>query len=160
MTSIFCDDVRLEHGNKLSYMGIYNGTIQLPMFPVMLAKLCVVMTVHCPGIAQVPASLVFNLYKDETLLHQMPIEMSEANSIFGQEGESTIPEDKRLSATSIMQIIPLQFTEPCKLKARAVCDGVELKGGTLVVELAQPPHNQNTTNPPQLLPTGGNLPTV
>ena len=39
--TLFCDDVRLEVGNKLSYMGVFQ-TIIVPQVPVWLPKLAVV----------------------------------------------------------------------------------------------------------------------
>lgn len=39
--TLFCDDVRLEVGNKLSYMGVFQ-TIFVPQLPVWLPKLAVV----------------------------------------------------------------------------------------------------------------------
>src|SRR5947199_10754473 len=39
--TLFCDDVRLEVGNKLSYMGIFQNII-VPQLPVWLPKLAVV----------------------------------------------------------------------------------------------------------------------
>jgi len=39
--TLFCDDVRLEVGNKLSYMGVFQ-TIIVPQLPVWLPKLAVV----------------------------------------------------------------------------------------------------------------------
>jgi len=39
--TLFCDDVRLEVGNKLSYMGVFQ-TIVVPQVPVWLPKLAVV----------------------------------------------------------------------------------------------------------------------
>src|SRR3954463_9081324 len=39
--TLFCDDVRLEVGNKLSYMGVFQN-IMVPQFPVWWPKLAVV----------------------------------------------------------------------------------------------------------------------
>ena len=39
--TLFCDDVRLEVGNKLSYMGAFQSII-VPQLPVWLPKLAVV----------------------------------------------------------------------------------------------------------------------
>jgi hypothetical protein len=39
--TLFCDDVRLEVGNKLSYMGVFQNIV-VPNFPVWLPKLAVV----------------------------------------------------------------------------------------------------------------------
>jgi hypothetical protein len=39
---LFCDDIREEVGNKVSYMGIYTGVLQVQSMPSLLGKLCVV----------------------------------------------------------------------------------------------------------------------
>src|SRR5437667_11600498 len=39
--TLFCDDVRLEVGNKLSYMGVFQNIV-VPQLPVWLRKLAVV----------------------------------------------------------------------------------------------------------------------
>jgi hypothetical protein len=39
--TLFCDDVRLEVGNKLSYMGVFQNIV-VPQLPVWLPKLAVV----------------------------------------------------------------------------------------------------------------------
>jgi len=39
--TLFCDDVRLELGNKLSYMGVFQNIV-VPQLPVWLPKLAVV----------------------------------------------------------------------------------------------------------------------
>ncbi len=36
--TLFCDDVRLEVGNKLSYMGVFQNIV-VPQLPVWLPKL-------------------------------------------------------------------------------------------------------------------------
>ncbi|MFJ6324282.1 MULTISPECIES: DUF6941 family protein [unclassified Rhizobium] len=38
---IFCDDVRTEIGEKLSFIGVYSGVLTLPEFPFSLPKFCV-----------------------------------------------------------------------------------------------------------------------
>ena len=40
-SSVFCDDIRPELGNKHSFMGVYNGSIILPQFPFTLPKFCI-----------------------------------------------------------------------------------------------------------------------
>jgi hypothetical protein len=44
----FCDDIRQEVGNKLSFMGCYNGLIQLQRVPATLPKLCALVKVYTP----------------------------------------------------------------------------------------------------------------
>ena len=38
--TIFCDDIRMEFGNKLSYMGVYNGSLNVKA-PKILAKISI-----------------------------------------------------------------------------------------------------------------------
>lgn len=37
---IYCDDIREETGNKVSYMGIYGGELMVDSLPTVLPKLC------------------------------------------------------------------------------------------------------------------------
>ncbi len=37
---IFCDDIRTEIGEKLSFMGVYNGVMFVPSLPLTLSKFC------------------------------------------------------------------------------------------------------------------------
>ncbi len=46
--TIFCDDLRQEVGNKVSYMGVYQGMMFVPAFPVALPKLCAAVTARFP----------------------------------------------------------------------------------------------------------------
>ena len=46
---IFCDDIRTEVGEKLSFMGTYNGVMFVPRFPVSLAKFCAHVTLVTPA---------------------------------------------------------------------------------------------------------------
>ena len=39
--AVYCDDIREEIRNKFSYMGIYNGELNVPQAPIVLPKLCV-----------------------------------------------------------------------------------------------------------------------
>lgn len=48
LESIWCDDVRLEVGNKVSYMGVYLNELFVPSFPFVLEKLCLSCQVKTP----------------------------------------------------------------------------------------------------------------
>jgi hypothetical protein len=45
VNAIFCDDIRQEVGNKVSFMGCYQGELFVPFVPMMLPKLCVQVTI-------------------------------------------------------------------------------------------------------------------
>jgi hypothetical protein len=134
MTSIFCDDIRKEEGNKFSYMGIYSSGLRAATLPLVLPKLCVAMSLHCRGAGTRPSSLVYMLYRDAELLAELPFDMAQTDRLIGAQGD--IEDDHALVTTSIMQIFPLLINAPCKIKARCLCDGEELRGGVLTVELA------------------------
>ena len=42
---IYCDDIREEIGNKVSYMGIYSKDLFVPTAPIVLPKLCIAVNV-------------------------------------------------------------------------------------------------------------------
>jgi hypothetical protein len=47
---------------------------------------------------------------------------------------------KSITISSVAQLVSFQITERCLLKARAVIDGKELRGGTLELLAAQTTH--------------------
>jgi hypothetical protein len=134
MTAIMCDDVRREEGNKLSYMGIYSSNLMVPGFPFALPKLCFVMSVICPAQEAPPTSLTFRLLRDEEVLAEIPISEDTLGSLHQQTSGTDNPDTKRLTIGTVMQLFPLQLGGPCVLKARALCDGEELKGGSWPVD--------------------------
>src|SRR5262249_746373 len=44
--TIWCDDIRQEAGNKLSFMGVFTGGLLLPGKPIVLGRLCVWAAIH------------------------------------------------------------------------------------------------------------------
>jgi hypothetical protein len=135
MSTVVCDDIRREEGNKLSYMGIYGGNIIVPGFPLTLPKLCFVMSVMEVGTQSPPASLTFRVLRDEEVLAEVSLS-HEALVGGAAHAESQRDRDsKRLTVGTVLQIFPLQLVGPCVLKARAVLDGgEEIKGGSWPVE--------------------------
>jgi hypothetical protein len=134
MTTIMCDDVRREEGNKLSYMGIYSSDLLVSGFPVTLPKLCFVMSVICPAREAPPTKLTFRLLRDEEVLAEMSISEDALSNLQQQTSGADSPDNKRLTIGTVIQMFPLQFSGPCVLKARALCDGEELKGGSWTVD--------------------------
>jgi len=135
MTTVMCDDVRREEGNKVSHMGIYGPTLLVPQFPIALAKLCFVMSVNCPASEPPPKSLAFRLLQNDEVLGEIVIP---EEALAAAPRQVTADSDsKRLVFGAVLQIFPLQLEGPCKLHARAMCDGEELKGGSWSVDLVQ-----------------------
>jgi len=122
--TIFCDDVRHELGGKLSYMGVYNGVLFVPAFPVTLPKLCLVINVLTP--AEKPfAKLVLRVLTNEEVLIEEDFD----------ETQYTVREneDRLLIFPSIFVFSPCQLDGPCILRVRAETEEGELKGPGLIV---------------------------
>ena len=138
MSTILCDDVRKEEGNKLSYMGIYGSSIVFPSLPWTVPKLCFVMSLATPADQEPPKTLAFRVLKDDDLLAEIVIPEQALLTAAGQAQEDVARDSKRLTIGTVIQIFPLQFTASCTLKARAICDSVEIQGGSWPVESSSP----------------------
>jgi hypothetical protein len=76
LTAIFCDDIRQEMGNKMSFMGCYQSELLVPTTPIGLSKLCVYATVLTP-IARPFKSLTLRVVLDgqiELARLEVPVE--------------------------------------------------------------------------------------
>ena len=80
---MFCDDIRVEVGNKLSFMGVYRGTIDVPEFPYVAPKLCIATYCSSP-IENTFKSLRMKISLGDTLLHDEAIPVEFINQSFNE----------------------------------------------------------------------------
>ena len=129
LTSIFCDDIRQEVGNKISYIGCYVGQMIVSQFPIVLPKFCVMMGASTPESSPFK-QLKFRLLKNDEVLaeYEAPLDAITAS------GPPSVMEGEelRLSFYQVVQIYPLQIDGPCKFRARAITESGEIRGGGLV----------------------------
>lgn len=130
MHAIFCDDLRHELGNKFSYMGVYSGAMFVHEFPFTLAKLGVAFWL-VDHAKEPRTELSFIVYLDDNEIGRVDVPISET-AVFQQPDEDMSGEKVRVFNAGII-ISPLQIEKDCRLKARALLDGEEIKGGTLVI---------------------------
>jgi hypothetical protein len=64
LTAMFCDDIRQEVGNKMSFMGCYQSELCVPTAPMTLPKLCIYLTLMTPT-ARPLHSLCFKVLLDD-----------------------------------------------------------------------------------------------
>ncbi len=129
MWATFCDDVRQEIGNKLSYLGIYGPNLIVPEFPTTLVKLCCVFSVRVP-LGKLPNSVTFRLLRDDEALFEADV--APTDMLPAANGGTTSGTDTTaLTISSIAQLIAFPVTKRCVLRACAVVDGKEFRGGTL-----------------------------
>jgi hypothetical protein len=129
--TVFCDDVRQEVGNKVSYMGVYQGALFVQAFPLVLAKFCAAITVRYPRDSQ-PSSLVFKLLLQDKVIAERSFDPS--MFVLKQNDEQGV---NVVSATALFQVVPFSLEEPALLKARAYFDHHELKAGALTISSLQ-----------------------
>lgn len=137
MWATFCDDVRQEVGNKLSYLGVYGPNLIVPMFPTTLIKLCCIFTVRMPASAP-PRNVVIKLLRDDEVIFEADL----SAAIPGDAATNAPPgaaDSQALIISSIAQFVSFPVTQAASLKARAIVDGKELRGGGLELQAASAP---------------------
>ncbi|MHB1587726.1 MAG: hypothetical protein ACYCRH_11915 [Acidiferrobacteraceae bacterium] len=131
-SSIYCDDVRQETGNKLSFMGVYRGTLLVPDFPFSFAKLCVVLTAVTPRNALFE-KLTFRILKDKELIAETGLDPS--GFVAEGFGKATVDDENIImSATTIVTLVSFIVTEPVILRARVITESEELKASGLRIQ--------------------------
>jgi len=134
MWTIFCDDVRREVGNKHSFIGVYERKLIVPTMPVMLPKLCFVMSVRTP-VSQPFRQLKFSLLQDDAVVAEVD---ADVNGLGAGPDEEAVGNDDAaaqvMTAIAVLELSPLQVERACTFRARAITETGELKGGSLVVE--------------------------
>lgn len=139
--TIYCDDVRLEVGNKQSLMGIYSGDLLVPVFPVTLPKLCIVVNLVTP-IDKPLKELTIRVTKDDEILIEAPItdeQLSKPQLNIIENGEKGDP-DRRICFNFTLMLTPFSIEKECVLRVRAVTESGEFKGNGLRIKIGQPPH--------------------
>jgi hypothetical protein len=128
--TLFCDDLRQEVGNKVSYMGVYQGMMYVQAFPTVLAKLCAAVTVRFPREIAIE-SLVFKLFlQDEVIAERSFDPQALKSKLDNDQGQDVV------MATALFQIVPFSIEEPAVLKSRVYFDTHELKAGGLSIRSA------------------------
>ena len=123
---IFCDDIRTEVGEKLSFIGVYNGVMFVPVLPVSLPKFCAHVTLVTP--ADRPyRSILLECHGpgEERPLIEEELETPQLDE------QEQIAGDLRLEGTAPVSIVvaaslvfsPLKIRRPGLVTVRAVIDG-------------------------------------
>lgn len=136
LETVFCDDIRQEVGNKLSYMGIYFSEMTIPTAPLVLPKLCVAIkavTAATDPFQSIDMQLVKVKNGEETLL--------------ASTGQISMPTDASPEVDGVPMMVfqsmfmlnPFQIDEECTLRVKAITEREELRGLGLRINVVQPP---------------------
>jgi hypothetical protein len=139
--AIFCDDIRQEMGNKVSFMGCYQGELFVPFVPLMLPKLCVQVTIATP-IERPIKSLTVRLDQGDIQLAVIDVPNGDfERSLPPQPGNGT-----RLSASVGVMLAPFTIAEPGELRVVVITEEGEMPGPRLRLKV-MPQADAATTEP-------------
>ncbi len=133
--TLFCDDIRHEINGKLSYIGVYSGTLFVPVFPVTLPKLCISVKIVTP--ANEPLrSLTLRVLKDDETLQEIVFDEEQLAS--ASEVSAELSDEERRLRVQMHQFLlafsPLHLDKACTLRVRALADHEELRGVGLIID--------------------------
>ncbi len=133
--TLFCDDIRHEMGGKLSFIGVYSGSLYVPAFPVTLPKLCLSVKIITP--ADEPLRTVtLSVLKDEDTLQEIAVD--EEQLMAASDSADEQPQERVQVMQFALVFSPIQFDGPCILRVRAQTEDGELRGLALRVDQAPP----------------------
>ena len=136
--AIFCDDMRQEMGNKVSFMGCYQGEFLVPFAPVVLPKLCVYVTISTP-VKRPFTALGLRVDQGGNTIVNI-----DATSADWAQPMSPAPDDvTRLLANVGVMLSPFAINEPGDLRVVVTTEEGEILGPRLRIKVT-PPTNAST----------------
>lgn len=131
LTAIFCDDIRQEMGNKMSFMGCYQSELLVPITPIGLSKLCVYATVLTP-IARPFKSLTLRVVLDGQIeLARLEVPVDALTSLPEVQDETAT----RKSISTALMFSPFFIEKPTSLRLMADTEEGEIVGPRLLIKV-------------------------
>ncbi|MCX5825000.1 MAG: hypothetical protein NTY86_16270 [Deltaproteobacteria bacterium] len=116
ITTILCDDIRAEAGNKISLMGIYNQEITVPFLPFILPKLCLFVIIKKAQQNSIPSN--FQVIVTGPISETINLEMKGGPKDTGKNKDS-------LSANIGIAISPFKIQSEGEAKIEIIAAGTE-----------------------------------
>lgn len=140
--AVYCDDIRHEIGNKMSFMGIYNAEMYFNEFPSLLPKLSIV--AYCQtNVHKLIKDLKCEIYIDDALAisHDITQNMDPPSKEALIERGTEQDPIELIYYTFSTQFNNLLFDKPTTIKAIFIADGETISAGKLRVKAvsANPP---------------------
>ncbi len=134
LTAIFCDDIRQEMGNKMSFMGCYQRDLFVANAPAILPKLCVFASASTPQGDPFKA-LTLRIMQDDSVelakLEISPEELKKAAQIVD-------PTATRKVISTAIVFSPFFIEKPSSIRLTATTEDGEIVGPRLLIKVAQP----------------------
>jgi hypothetical protein len=136
---IFCDDIRREDNGKLIYIGVYGADMLIPgPFPALLPTFCALTTYReAPGETEPPVTLKLFIpgLEEAAATAHVPVEQMR-NVRLPPATEQSSPS---LNSLIQLKISPLILYQEGLIRVRAYRGDDEIRLGSLLVKLLQPP---------------------
>jgi len=127
---IVCDDVRMEMGNKMCYMGVYGSDIVVAELPRVLPRLCLIPRIRVPATESIGATqLVVCFPEAEPMVFDLPQDVEE-------ESPDRDVRYKELIAQFCIERISIQAKGRLSVLWR-FADGDSLEAGSLQIRVQE-----------------------
>jgi hypothetical protein len=137
LTAIFCDDIRQEMGNKLSFMGCYQGELIVPMAPVALSKLCVFASILTPKEKPIKSLTLRIVQDDDIELARIDVTgegLSQASQVLDETAT------RKIISTAIV-FSPFAIEKNTTLRLKATTEEGEIVGPRLLIKVVATPES-------------------
>lgn len=118
ISTTYCDDIRQEVHNKLSFVGIYQGKLLVSSFPARIPRLCVVVHLFCPKEQQFE-SVKIGIYRNDILFNEVNVTPPDS-------GWKDTGPNRYLSMVFPFVYENIELSGPATLKVRATFDDKEI----------------------------------
>ena len=132
LTTVFCDDIRQEAGNKLSFMGCYQSELYVPSAPVSLSKFCIYVAAWTPK-ERPFKTLKFKIIQDndiELSSLEIPAEGIGKNLPIGDETAT------RIQIYTAIVFSPFYIEKPTMLRIIAETEEGKIIGPRILIKVA------------------------
>lgn len=141
VTSQFCDDIRHEVGFKFSLMGCYSSELIVDDYPVVLSKLCALVTARSP--VEWPfTKLCFRAKLDNEVIAEVSIPDEVLLEQQNNATKSAMDGAKYIAVSAMMVFSPLVLNEEGLLRIEAETEDGIIQSTALVIR------NRRETDPP------------
>ncbi len=143
LTAIYCDDVRHEVGEKMSFMGCYQGELNVTTAPVVLPKLCIYATLLTPKdrpIRRVKWSVLLN---DETEIAWMEISPEDLGKIVIKPDATS----SQMAMHTVLTFAPYLIEQSSMLRVVAETEEGKITGPRLLINVTSQTPQADITQP-------------
>ncbi|MBE9555018.1 MAG: hypothetical protein IMF05_16250, partial [Proteobacteria bacterium] len=132
--SLFCDDIRNEVGNKLSFMGVYSHVLYVPRMPFVLPKFCVQVVAVTPEnlpFKSIAVRLKYGDFEEITALDEGRIKYStiDTREDLKYPGAEESDSNRVVEYQNFYVFSPFEIKEAGRFSVRVETESGELRAG-------------------------------